>query len=189
MSGICRNWRSSAFEALRIRAVKYQSAEKVVSNLVSGIILLIDRSIKPGDVISRGETFGRIKQLNARHVSVITRDGREFLIPNEDLVTSQVINWSYSDKNIRLDVPFDVSYAADPHLVRKIAMDAVRGTNRVMSVPAPVCHLTAFGDSSINFVLRFWISDPAAGVVNVKSDVLLALLDALKANGIEIPYP
>ncbi len=163
--------------------------QKVVSNLVSGIILLIDRSIKPGDVISLGETFGWIKQLNARYVSVITRDGREYLIPNEDLVTGQVINWSYSDKNIRLEVPFGVSYGADPHVVRKVAMEAAKRATRVMSVPAPLCHLTAFGDSSINFVLRFWISDPAGGVVNVKSDVLLALWDALKANAIEIPYP
>ena len=163
--------------------------QKVVSNLVSGIILLIDRSIKPGDVISLGETFGWIKQLNARYVSVITRDGREYLIPNEDLVTSQVINWSYSDKNIRLEVPFGVSYGSDPHLVRRIAVDAAKRVARVMSMPAPLCHLTAFGDSSIDFVLRFWITDPAGGVVNVKSDVLLALWDVLKENNIEIPYP
>jgi small-conductance mechanosensitive channel len=163
--------------------------QKVVSNLVSGIILLIDRSIKPGDVISLGETFGWIKQLNARYVSVITRDGREYLIPNEDLVTSQVINWSYSDKNIRLEVPFGVSYGSDPHQVRRIAVEAARRVARVLGAPAPLCHLTAFGDSSIDFVLRFWITDPAGGVVNVKSDVLLALWDALKENGIEIPYP
>ena len=163
--------------------------QKVVSNLVSGIILLIDRSIKPGDVISLGETFGWIKQLNARYVSVITRDGREYLIPNEDLVTSQVINWSYSDKNIRLEVPFGVSYGSDPHLVRRIAMDAAKRVARVMSAPPPLCHMTAFGDSSIDFVLRFWITDPAGGVVNVKSDVLLALWDVLKENNIEIPYP
>ena len=163
--------------------------QKVVSNLVSGIILLVDRSIKPGDVISLGETFGWINQLNARYVSVVTRDGREYLIPNEDLVTSQVVNWSYSDRNIRLEVPFGVSYASDPHLVRRIAVAAALRATRVLRAPAVVCHLTSFGDSSVNFVLRFWISDPAQGVVNVKSDVLLALWDALKENGIEIPFP
>jgi len=163
--------------------------QKVVSNLVSGVILLVDRSIKPGDVISLGETFGWIKQLNARYVSVITRDGREYLIPNEDLVTSQVINWSYSDKNIRLEVPFGVSYASDPHLVRKVAVEAAQRASRVMKSPPALCHLTAYGDSSVNFILRFWISDPAGGVVNVKSEVLLALWDALKEHGIEIPYP
>lgn len=163
--------------------------QKVVSNLVSGIILLVDRSIKPGDVISLGETFGWINQLNARYVSVITRDGREYLIPNEDLVTGQVVNWSYSDRNIRLEVPFGVSYAADPHVVKRIALEAAQNTERVLRAPAVVCHLTGFGDSSVDFVLRFWISDPAGGVVNVKSDVLLALWDALKANNIEIPFP
>ncbi len=163
--------------------------QKVVSNLVSGVILLVDRSIKPGDVISLGETFGWIKQLNARYVSVITRDGREYLIPNEDLVTNQVINWSYSDKNVRLEVPFGVSYAADPHVVRRVAVEAAERASRVMKTPPVLCHLTSYGDSSINFILRFWISDPAGGVVNVKSEVLLALWDALKEHGIEIPYP
>ncbi len=163
--------------------------QKVVSNLVSGIILLIDRSIKPGDVITVGETFGWIKQLNARYVSVITRDGREYLIPNEDLVTNQVVNWSYSDKNVRLEVPFGVSYGSDPHLVRKVAVEAAKRVGRVMSATGPLCHLTSFGDFSIDFVLRFWISDPASGVVNVKSEVLLALWDVLKEHGIEIPYP
>ena len=163
--------------------------QKVVSNLVSGVILLVDRSIKPGDVISLGETFGWISRLNARYVSVVTRDGREFLIPNEDLVTSQVVNWSYSNKNIRLEVPFGVSYAADPHVVRRIAVEAALRAGRILRSPEVVCHLTSFGDSSVNFLLRFWIADPEGGVVNVKSDVLLALWDALKEHGIEIPYP
>jgi small-conductance mechanosensitive channel len=163
--------------------------QKVVSNLVSGVILLVDRSIKPGDVISLGETFGWISRLNARYASVVTRDGREFLIPNEDLVTNQVVNWSYSDKNVRLEVPFGVSYASDPHLVRRLAVEAALRARRILKTPEVVCHLTSFGDSSVNFLLRFWIADPEGGVVNVKSDVLLALWDALKENGIEIPYP
>ncbi len=163
--------------------------QKVVSNLVSGVILLVDRSIKPGDVISLGETFGWINQLNARYVSVVTRDGREFLIPNEDLVTSQVVNWSYSDRNIRLEVPFGVSYSSDLHLVQRLAVEAAMRAKRVLNTPQVVCHLTSFGDSSVDFLLRFWISDPAGGVVNVKSEVLLSLWDALKENGIEIPFP
>ena len=163
--------------------------QKVVSNLVSGIILLVDRSIKPGDVISLGETFGWINRLNARYVSVVTRDGREFLIPNEDLVTSQVINWSYSDKNIRLEVHFGVSYASDPRLVQRLATEAASRAARVLKTPPAVCHLTSFGDSSVNFVLRFWIADPSDGVVNVKSAVLFELWDTLKENNVEIPFP
>lgn len=163
--------------------------QKVVSNLISGFILLTDKSIKPGDVITLGETFGWINKLNARYVSVITRDGREFLIPNEDLITNQVINWSYSDKNIRLEIKFGVSYDSDPHLVRKIAVEAATDVERVLSSPAPVCHLVEFGDSSIDFVLRFWIIDPAEGVVNIKGKVFLALWDTLKEHDVKIPYP
>lgn len=163
--------------------------QKVVSNLISGFILLTDKSIKPGDVITLGETFGWINKLNARYVSVITRDGREFLIPNEDLITNQVINWSYSDKNIRLEIKFGVSYDSDPHLVRKIAVEAATDVERVLSSPAPVCHLVEFGDSSIDFVLRFWIIDPAEGVVNIKGKVFLALWDTLKEHDVKIPFP
>jgi small-conductance mechanosensitive channel len=163
--------------------------QKVVSNLVSGVILLLDKSVKPGDVISLGDTFGWISSLGARYVSVVTRDGREFLIPNEDLITNRVINWSYSNQLVRLEVPFGVAYDSDPHLVRKLAVEAAMRPGRVHKVPAPVCHLAAFGDSSIDFVLRFWINDPNNGVVNIQGEVLLALWDAFKANNIAIPFP
>ncbi|AXS39333.1 mechanosensitive ion channel domain-containing protein [Breoghania sp. L-A4] len=120
---------------------------------------------------------------------MVTRDGREYLIPNEDLITGQVINWTYSDEKVRLDVPFGVSYDADPASVREIAAKAAAGVARVQKTPAPVCHLTAFGDSSVDFLLRFWIDDPSKGVVNVKGAVLMALWYALKDNGVEFPYP
>lgn len=163
--------------------------QKVVSNLISGFILLTDKSIKPGDVITVDETFGWINKLNARYVSVITRDGREFLIPNEDLITSQVINWSYSNEQIRLEIKFGVSYDSDPHQVREVAVEAAMSADRVLPDPKPVCHLVEFGDSSIDFVLRFWIIDPAEGVVNIKGKVFLALWDTLKAHDIKIPFP
>ncbi|MCB1388971.1 MAG: mechanosensitive ion channel, partial [Rhodobacteraceae bacterium] len=163
--------------------------QKVVSNLISGVILLVDRSIKPGDVIEVGNTFGWIQTLGARYVSVVTRDGREYLIPNEDLITSQVINWSHTDPKVRLEITFGVSYRSDPYLVRRIAIEAAGKPKRVLGVPAPVCHVIGFGESSIDFVLRFWIADPSGGVVNIKSEVFLALWDALKENDIEIPYP
>ncbi len=163
--------------------------QKVVSNLVSGVILLLDKSIKPGDVISLGDTFGWINELGARYVSVVTRDGREYLIPNEDLITGQVVNWSHSSELVRLDINFGVSYDSDPHLVRVIAADAAATVGRVVSKPAPVCHVVGFGDSSIDFILRFWIRDPTSGLTNVRGAVFLALWDALKAAEIEIPYP
>jgi small-conductance mechanosensitive channel len=149
----------------------------------------MDKSIKPGDVISIGDTFGWISSLGARYVSVVTRDGREYLIPNEDLITGQVVNWSFSSKLVRLEVTFGVSYEADPHEVRALAVEAVKALPRIENHPRPVCHITGFGDSSVDFVLRFWIHDPSEGVVNIKGNVYLALWDALKAADIEIPYP
>jgi small-conductance mechanosensitive channel len=163
--------------------------QKVVSNFISGIIILLDRSIKPGDTISLGDTFGWIRELSARFVSVVTRDGREHLIPNENFITMEVINWSFSNDLIRLDVTFGVSYDADPHAVSAMAIEAASGVPRVLSSRKPVCWMTNFGESSIDFVLRFWINDPQNGLTNIRGTVLLALWDILKANGIKIPYP
>ncbi len=165
--------------------------QKVVSNLISGIIILMDRSIKPGDVISLGDTFGWINALGARYVSVVTRDGREYLIPNEDLITNQVVNWSHSDRFVRLDLDFGSSYDDDPHKVRAVAIKAVKSVRRVLSggKHEPVCHITEFGDSSVNYVLRFWISDPTAGLTNIRGDVYLSLWDAFKNEDISIPFP
>jgi len=164
--------------------------QKVVSNFISGIIILMDESIKPGDTISLGETFGWIRELRARFVSVVTRDGREFLIPNEDLITREVINWSFSDKFVRLDVPFGVSYDTDPHEVVRVAIKAASSVERVNSTSRPpVCWLTAFGDSSLDFLLRFWISDPQNGLTNIRGKVLMALWDGFKEHDIGIPYP
>lgn len=163
--------------------------QKIVSNLVSGIILLADKSIKPGDVITVGDNFGWVELMGARYTAIVTRDGREFLIPNEDFVTQRVINWSYSNDEVRLDVPFGVSYASDPHKVCALAVELAKSVARVLVSPQPVCHLKAFGDFSLNFILRFWIRDPVDGITNVSGQVLLALWDRFKKEGIEIPYP
>jgi small-conductance mechanosensitive channel len=163
--------------------------QKVVSNLISGVILLLDKSIKPGDVIELGSTFGWISSLGARYVSVVTRDGKEYLIPNEDLITQQVVNWSFTNQLVRMEITFGVSYSSDPHEVRRIAREAAAKPSRVAKDTPPVCHLTGFGDSSLDFVLRFWIRDPQDGVANIRGEVLLAVWDAFKEHGIEIPYP
>jgi small-conductance mechanosensitive channel len=163
--------------------------QKVVSNFISGVIILADKSIKPGDTIELGDTFGWIRELRARFVSVITRDGREYLIPNEDLITHQVVNWSFSDKFIRLDVDFGVSYDSDPHEVTRIAIEAAQTVDRVVDYKKPVCWMTAFGSSSLDFKLRFWITDPQNGLTNIRGQVLLALWDAFKEAGINIPFP
>lgn len=163
--------------------------QKVVSNLVSGIIILLDKSIKPGDVISLGDTFGWINSLGARYVSVVTRDGKEYLIPNEDLITGQVVNWSHSNEFVRLDIYFGTAYGDDPHKVRDIAIKAAKSVDRVLSFKAPVCHIVGFGDSSVDYILRFWIRDPTGGLTNIRGNVYLALWDAFREHGVSIPFP
>jgi small-conductance mechanosensitive channel len=163
--------------------------QKVVSNLVSGIIILLDKSIKPGDVISIGDTFGWINSLGARYVSITTRDGKEYLIPNEDLITGQVVNWSHSNDFVRLDIFFGTAYHDDPHEVRKLAIEAASSVDRVLTSRPPVCHIVGFGDSSVDYILRFWITDPTGGLTNIRGNVYLALWDTFRENGISIPFP
>lgn len=165
--------------------------QKGISNLFSGMLLLMDKSIKPGDVIEIVDTgtFGWVNHMAARHTEIVTRDNKSYLIPNEDFITQRVINWSHGNSLIRLQVPFGVHYKSDPHKVIKIAKEAAIKPERVADDPAPICWMTEFGDSSINFSLRFWIRDAEKGVTNIKGEVLLHLWDAFKEHGIEIPYP
>jgi small-conductance mechanosensitive channel len=163
--------------------------QKIVSNFISGIILLMERSIKPGDVIEVGNTFGHVVSLSARYASVLGRDGKEYLIPNENLITNQVINWSYSSPLVRIDAPFGVAYASNLRDVRALAIEACLRVGRVLEDPKPVCHITGFGDSSVNLVLRFWIDDPVRGVTNIKGEVYLALWESFRDNDVELPFP
>ena len=168
--------------------------QKPISNLISGLILLFDRSIKPGDVVEltdpadrSAQTFGWVTALNARCVSVTTRDGTEWLVPNEDLITRRVINWSYTHNRLRLLTPIGVSFDCDVRLAMQLAEEAARETPRVLSNPAPVCRLMGFGDSSVNLEMRFWIEDPTNGITNVRSQVLLALWEKFREQGIRDP--
>ena len=163
--------------------------QKVVANFISGIILLVDKSIKPGDVIQMGDVYGWVSDFKGRYASVVTRDGKEYLIPNEDLITQQVINWSYSNSRIRVKIPVGISYKADVHLAKKLMLDALTGVSRVLKNPAPACLLKGFGDNSIDLELRFWIQDPQNGLANIKSLVMFNIWDMFKENNIEIPYP
>jgi len=163
--------------------------QKVVANLVSGFILLLDRSIKPGDVIEIDNTYGWINNLNARYVSIVTRDGKEHLIPNEDLITQRVVNWSHSDNNVRVRLGFGVSYNADVHKVREMAEEIARKSPRVLETPPPRCLMVGFGESSVDFELRFWICDPDHGIGNMRSQIYFDLWDAFKEHAIEIPFP
>lgn len=162
----------------------------VVANFVAGFTLIADRSIKPFDIIQIKDTFGWVTEMQARYVALRTRDGTEHLIPNSTFMSEGVVNWSRSDRLIRLHAPFSVSYnTKDLRAVQALAIDAAKAVPRVVGTPSPVCNITAFGDNAVEFDLRFWIQDPVNGTANVRSDVYLNIWDALKAHGIEIPFP
>ncbi|MDG2044377.1 MAG: mechanosensitive ion channel, partial [Maricaulis sp.] len=162
--------------------------QKIFSNLVSGVLLLLDRSVKPGDVITVDETYGKVTTLGMRFASVVTRDGHEHLIPNEEFITSKVINWSYSDSAVRIKREVGVSYNSDIKLAQSLIIEAADSVPRVLS-DRTRCHMRSFGDNSVNLEVRFWIRDPQSGVNNVTSDVLFAIWDSFKTHGIEFPYP
>jgi len=163
--------------------------QKIVSNFISGFILLGDRSIRPGDVISVGNTYGWVRELRARYVVVRNRDGVETLIPNENLVTTDVINWSYSDKRVRVRIPVQISYDDDPEQAMAIMEKAATASSRVLATPPPAVRLMEFADSGIALELRVWLTDPQEGVGNVRSDINLAIWHGFKEAGITIPYP
>lgn len=163
--------------------------QRITSNFISGFILLFDRSIKPGDVISVGDKFGWVQELRARYIVVMDRDGVETLIPNENLITSDVINWSYSNPNVRLKIPVSISYGDDPEQALTLLNQAASYCDRVLADPAPVARLMEFGDNGILLELRVWINDPQNGISNVRSDLNLAIWRLFKQNGITIPFP
>ena len=163
--------------------------QKVVSNFVSGIILLLDKSIKPGDVISIGNTYGWVKSLNARYVSLDTRDGIEHLIPNEELIIQRVENWSYSNSLIRLRIAIGIHYQSDVRLAIQQCIEAAAINPRILREPPPQCLVRGFGDSSVDLEIRAWINDPQSGLANVTSEILLEVWDRFHQHGIEIPYP
>lgn len=162
--------------------------QKIVANFISGIILLADKSVKPGDLVTIGDSSGRISAMKTRYISVAAGDGREFLIPNEDLVTQKVVNWTYTDKNTLVKVGFSTNYDADPRLVCKLAIDIAAAAPRAIKSKPPNCILTEFAEHGMKFSLTFWIADPD-GMDGVKSEVMLALWDAFKREGIRVPYP
>lgn len=163
--------------------------QKVTGNLISGFLILFDRSIRPGDVISIGESYGRVEKMAARYLVVRDRNGVDSLIPNEEMITTRVINWSYGDRQVRLKLPVQISYSDDPSLAMQLLLDASHSNERIIDDPAPTVNLMSFGEHGINLEMRVWIDDPEHGVNNVRSDIYLAIWNAFKAHGITIPFP
>lgn len=166
--------------------------QKTFGNLISGIILLMDRSIKPGDVIAVGsgsdKTVGQVNKIGIRAVSVTTRDKIEFLIPNELLMTNQVENWSFSTRDVRVKVPVGVKYGTDIEKVEKVLLEAATSLDRVLDRRPPQVWLHGFGANAIEFEVQMWIDDPEEGLGNLRSDLLKAVWKNFAANGIEVPF-
>ena len=163
--------------------------QKVVSNFISGIILLLDKSIKPGDVISIGDTFGWVNSLNARYVSLDTRDGIEHLIPNEELIINRVENWSHTHNRVRLKIAIGVHYDSDIKKAIELCEKSAKEVERVIEEPVPVCLLSGFGDNSVDLEIRVWISDPHNGLSNIKHQILQKVWENFHEHQIGIPYP
>jgi len=173
--------------------------QSVASNFVSGFVLLMDKSIKPGDVISftsantgdntGSSNFGWVQELRGRYVVVRDRDGVDTLVPNQNLITSPFINWSYSDQRVRIRLPVTVSYEDDPEVALQLLLEAAEGHPRILHDPAPVTRLISFEDNGMRLEVRFWIADPVNGVNNVRSDVNRAIWRIFRAHGVHIPVP
>ncbi|MEE2999491.1 MAG: mechanosensitive ion channel domain-containing protein [Pseudomonadota bacterium] len=163
--------------------------QKVFANLISGLLILADKSIKPGDVIEVGNTYGWVNTLGGRYASVITRDGVEHLIPNEELINQRVSNWTFSDSEIRVKLAIGISYSSDLPNAIETCLKAARTEGRILASPEPTCLVKGFGDNSIDLELRIWIRDPHNGISNIKSVVYLRIWQLFKDEGIEIPFP
>lgn len=167
--------------------------QKTFGNLIAGIILLMDRSIKPGDIIAVNDgitnTFGQVKKIGIRAVSVTTRDEKEYLIPNENLMINQVENWSYSSRNVRVKVPLAVAYHTNIDLAERLMLEAAKAASRVMEHPVPTARIVSLGDNGINYEIRLWIDDPEDGIGNVRSDVLKGVLLRFRENNIRLAQP
>ncbi|MBI9087551.1 MAG: mechanosensitive ion channel [Desulfobacterales bacterium] len=161
----------------------------IFSNYVAGVLLLMDNSIKPGDTIEVGSVFGIVRDMHGRYCSVLTRDGKEYLIPNEQLIASEVINWTYSDTNVRLKIPVGIAYESDLKKAMELIEKATDKVGRVLRQPAPAARLMGFGDNSVDLQLRVWIADADKGVANVRSEILVNVWNLFHENGIALPFP
>ncbi len=164
--------------------------QKITSNFISGIILLAEKSVEQDDLIELADgTQGFVKHIGARYSLIETFDGKEVMVPNEDFVTHQVINWTLTSNKGRVEVLVGVGYDSDLDLVHKTMLEAANEHPRTSKDPEPQCFLENFGDNSINFSLYFWVDDVTEGRREPKSDVQRSIWRKFKEHGINIPFP
>ncbi len=164
--------------------------QKIAANFVSGLILLFEKSVEEGDLIELDTgIYGFARTTNARYTLVESFDGREVMVPNEDFITNRVVNWTFSNQQGRVEIPVGVSYGSDIERARELILEAARSHPRCSTDPEPQCYLRQFGDSSVDFLLLFWVDDVTQGRYEPQSDVMRAIWKSFGENGITIPFP
>ncbi len=163
--------------------------QKLTANFVSGITLLMEKSLQISDLIEVGGVTGRVRQLNIRYALIETADGREVMIPNEELVSTRVTNWTHTSNAARIDVKVNAAYNSDPAKVIALMLEAAREHPLCLKDPAPSCYLREFGDNALQFMLTFWIPDVRDGRMGPQSEVMMAMLEKFRKAGIGIPCP
>ena len=164
--------------------------QKIASNFISGIILLLEKSVEQDDLVELADgTFGFVRKASARYTLIETFDGKEILVPNEDLITSRVVNWTFTNSKGRVEIPIGVSYGSDIEKVQELILEAAREHPSCIEDPEPKCYLRNFGDSSVDFILHFWVADVAEGRWVPQSEVMFQIWKKFEKNGIEIPFP
>ncbi|MBK8523186.1 MAG: mechanosensitive ion channel [Betaproteobacteria bacterium] len=162
----------------------------IASNYVAGFMILLDRSIRIGNVISiDATTSGEVTRITTRYTVVRTLAGTEVIVPNEYLVANIVRNQTYTDTKVRIPLRVSVAYDADLDLAMRLMAEAAAAQPRVLKDPAPLTIVVAFGDNGIELELGFWISDPGEGTGGIRSEINLAIWRSFRANGIEFPFP
>ncbi|MBI2779803.1 MAG: mechanosensitive ion channel, partial [Gammaproteobacteria bacterium] len=159
------------------------------SNYVSGFIILLDQSIHLDDIITADIRYGSVSRLTARYIGLKALDGTEAIIPNDTLITSTVVNHSYSDRKIRIGIPVQISYASPLETAMNIVLHTAQHHPRVINDPEPKVYLKEFAENGISLELSIWISDPEEGQLSLRSDINLEIWREFQKQGIEIPYP
>jgi small-conductance mechanosensitive channel len=163
--------------------------QKIAANYISGFIILMDRSVSLGDVVTIGENSGTLTKMTARYIVVRGPGGLEALIPNETIITSTVINHSFSDRRVQITLKMQVAYATDLDAARNIMVNVAKNNPRALQSPAPNALITGFADSGINLELGVWVDDPEKGVAHLRSELYAGIWRAFREQGIEIPFP
>jgi small-conductance mechanosensitive channel len=163
--------------------------QKIAANYISGFIILLDRSIRIGDLITVGDARGQVTRITTRYTVLKGMTGVEAIVPNEVLVGSVVLNESYTDTRVRLALSVQVAYGCDLEQAMSILAEAATAHERVLADPPAKAFVMAFADSGINLELGFWVGDPHQGTQQLRSDINLAIWHAFQAAGIGIPFP